>query len=153
MRRTALPRIHPAMPVTTPDGVFGTPVESALVYRQVFLGRADQVREVRVSLGQALAGCPMAEDVVLAGSELAANAAQHSRSRDHGGRFIVRAELYPADYLWLEVEDGGGPWGEQPEGDERGRGLEVVAALSSEWGVEGDELARVVWARFDWPGA
>jgi hypothetical protein len=26
-----------------------------------------------------------------------------------------------------------------------------VRALASEWGVEGDEGSRVVWARLDWP--
>jgi hypothetical protein len=77
---------------------------------------------------------------------------QHSRSREPGGRFTVRAELYAGDYLWLEIEDGGGPWIEPPRSDVRGRGLAIVAAVASEWGIEGDALARVVWARFDWPG-
>jgi serine/threonine-protein kinase RsbW len=126
-------------------------VASTVVYSRVFAGRTDQVHIVRASLGQALAGCPMADDAVLAASELAANAVLHSRSREHGGRFTVRAETYAGDYLWLEVEDGGGPWAEPLPSETRGRGLAIVAAVSSEWGVEGDALARVVWARFDWP--
>jgi anti-sigma regulatory factor (Ser/Thr protein kinase) len=125
---------------------------SALRYSRVFPGRADQVREVRATLGRALAGCPMADDAVLTGSELAANAVLHSHSKEPGGRFTVRAEVHPGDYLWLEVEDGGGRWAERTHDDLRGRGLLIVTRLSSEWGVEGDELARVVWVRFDWPG-
>jgi hypothetical protein len=133
---------------TTPTPVT---VESAVVYSRVFPGRTDRIREVRATLGRALADCPMADDAVLAASELGANAVMHSRSREPGGRFTVRAELYAGDYLWLEVEDGGGPWNEQPRSDVRGRGLTIVAAVSPDWGIEGDALARVVWDRFDWP--
>jgi serine/threonine-protein kinase RsbW len=97
-------------------------------------------------------GCPMAYDAVIVGSELATNAITHSDSRKPGGQFIVLAEAYEGDYLWIEVEDQGGPWIERDPTDEHGRGLLVVAALSSDWGIEGDSLARVVWARFDWPG-
>jgi serine/threonine-protein kinase RsbW len=126
-------------------------VNAAVIYSRVFSGQATQIREVRATLGRALADCPMADDAVLAASELSTNAVMHSRSREPGGRFTVRAELYAGDYLWLEVEDGGGPWTEQPRSDVRGRGLTIVAAVASDWGVEGDALARVVWARFDWP--
>jgi len=123
-----------------------------VAYNQVFPGSADQVQDVRATLEKVLAGCPMADDAVLIASEMATNALLHSRSREPGGSFTVRAEIHPDDYLWLEVEDGGGPWTEHPRVDGRGHGLKIVAALSSDWGVEGDELARVVWARFDWPG-
>jgi anti-sigma regulatory factor (Ser/Thr protein kinase) len=126
--------------------------ELATVYSRVFPGRTDRIREVRATLGLALAACPIAEDVVLAACELATNCVLHSRSREPWGRFTVRAELHAGDYLWLGVEDGGGLWTEQPRSDVRGRGLAIVAAVSSDWGVEGDALARVVWARFDWPG-
>lgn len=126
-------------------------VTAAVIYSRVFPGQATQIREVRATLGRALADCPMVDDAVLAASELGTNAVMHSRSREPSGRFTVRAELHDGDYLWLEVEDGGGLWTEQPPSDMRGRGLTIVAAVSSDWGVEGDALARVVWARFDWP--
>lgn len=155
MRRAELPGIQRGGAEGSASGQSRLALGQAVpgfVYSRVFPGRADQVREVRASLGRALAGCPMADDVVLAASELAANAVQHSRSREPGGRFTVRAGIHPADYLRLEVEDGGGPWSELPGTDERGRGLGIVDVLSSQWGIEDDELGRVVWARFDWPG-
>jgi anti-sigma regulatory factor (Ser/Thr protein kinase) len=118
-----------------------------------FLALADQVGEARSFLAQALEDCPLAEDAVLICSELASNAILHSASSQPGGRFTVRAEAHEGDYLWIEVEDEGGPWGEQVTTEECGRGLHIVSALATSWGVEGDMLARVVWARLDWPAA
>lgn len=149
MRPAELPAFRHLAAGTTPAP---TTADSAVIYSRVFPGRTDRIREVRATLGRALADCPMADDAVLAASELATNAVMHSHSREPGGRFTVRAELYAGDYLWLEVEDGGGPWTGQFRSDECGRGLTIVAAVSSDWGVEGDALARVVWTRFDWPG-
>jgi anti-sigma regulatory factor (Ser/Thr protein kinase) len=115
--------------------------------------QADQVGEARAFLVQVLEDCPLAEDAVLICSELASNAILHSGSSKPGGRFTVRAEAHEGDYLWIEVEDEGGPWGEQVVTEECGRGLQIVSALATSWGVEGDMLARVVWARLDWPAA
>jgi two-component sensor histidine kinase len=97
-----------------------------------------------------LAGCPAADDAVLTTSELAANSVVHSAS---GGEFFtVRCQAYP-DYVWVEVEDLGGPWrARQPDG--RPHGLDLVNALAGpdNWGTEttsdGD---RIVWARLDIP--
>jgi anti-sigma regulatory factor (Ser/Thr protein kinase) len=47
--------------------------------------------------------------VILCVSELAANAAQHSRSRLPGGTFTVRATVCPGLYARIEVQDNGGP--------------------------------------------
>lgn len=66
-----------------------------------------------------------------------------------GGQFTVRAELHPGDYAWIEVEDNGGPWLE-PAPD-RGRGLGIIRALVTDWGIDGDYTTRIVWARLDWP--
>jgi anti-sigma regulatory factor (Ser/Thr protein kinase) len=118
-----------------------------------YLALADQVGEARSFLAQALEGCPLEEDAVLICSELASNAILHSASSKPGGRFTVRAEAYEGDYLWIEVEDEGGAWGEQAVTEECGRGLHIVSALATSWGVEGDLFARVVWARLDWPAS
>jgi hypothetical protein len=73
-------------------------------------GAPEHVRAVRADLRGLLDGCPMADDVILCASELAANAALHSNSRLPDGQFTVRAEIHPGEYVWIEVEDGGGPW-------------------------------------------
>jgi serine/threonine-protein kinase RsbW len=131
-----------------------TPGSRALALRAsaaTYPGRAEQVRSVRADLRLLLVGCPIADDVIHCASELAANAVRHSKSRLAGGTFIVRTEIYPGDYIWIEVEDDGGTWLEAARDPERGHGLEILRALASEWGVEGDEASRVVWARLDWP--
>jgi serine/threonine-protein kinase RsbW len=132
--------------MTTPDSEALAVRASATTYP----GVAERVRAVRADLRLLLAGCPVADNVIQCASELAANAVRHSRSR-LGGTFTVRAEIYPNDYIWIEVEDGGGTWLEAAHDPGRGHGLEIVNALASEWGVEGDEDSRVVWARLDWP--
>jgi serine/threonine-protein kinase RsbW len=114
-------------------------------------GLVHQVGQARAFLSQALGDFPLAADAVLICSELAANAVMHSASGKHGGRFTVRVEAHEGDYLWIEVEDQGGLWVEHDSTEECGRGLRIVAALASEWGIEGDALAKVVWARLDWP--
>jgi hypothetical protein len=43
-------------------------------------GRVEQVSMVRADLRAMLNGCPVADDVILCASELAANAVRHSRS-------------------------------------------------------------------------
>jgi anti-sigma regulatory factor (Ser/Thr protein kinase) len=120
---------------------------------QSFPGVVDQVGQARAFLTQALGDFPLAADAVLIASELGANAVMHSASGKPGGRFTVRVEAYEGDYLWIEVEDQGGSWTEHDSTEECGRGLRIVAALASEWGIEGDALARVVWARLNWPTA
>jgi anti-sigma regulatory factor (Ser/Thr protein kinase) len=133
--------------MTTPDSEAPALRASATAYP----GSAERVRAVRSDLRLLLAGCPVADDVVQCAAELAANAVRHSQSRLAGGTFTVRAEIYPNDYIWIEVEDDGGTWLDAAHDPGRGHGLEIVNALASEWGVEGDENRRVVWARLDWP--
>jgi anti-sigma regulatory factor (Ser/Thr protein kinase) len=106
------------------------------------------VHFVRHAVARHLTGCPATDDAVLIVSEFAANAIVHSASRH--AFFTVRAELHP-DYVWVEVEDLGGPWHcRQPDG--RAHGLDVVKALAGPdgWGVEiTTDGGRVVWARLD----
>ena len=60
----------------------------------------------------------------------------------------VHGEKYPG-YVWLEVRDDGGSW-EPGSDDDGGRGLGIVAAVSADWGVDGDDRGRTVWARLEW---
>ncbi len=98
-----------------------------------------------------LGDCPLAADIILTLSELAANAALHSKSCDPGGQFTVRAEIHPGDYAWVEVEDEGGTWTQPPADPIGGHGLDVVRALASDWGIDDCLGSRVVWARIEWP--
>jgi anti-sigma regulatory factor (Ser/Thr protein kinase) len=119
---------------------------SSVTYR----GRPGQVGQVRANLRHILGGCPIADDVILCASELAANAAVHSDSRHPGGTFAVRVVISPGRCVQIEVEDDGGPWiGPSPD-PARGRGLDIVRALAADCGSRASAHSRIVWARLDW---
>lgn len=116
-----------------------------------FRATADQVRDARRFLAQALGDCPLAGDALSCLSELAANSVLHSNSRRPGGSFTVRARLHPAG-LRVAVEDEGGPWRRPgPDDDQCGRGLAIVGALASDWSMAGDGTSRTVWFEISAP--
>jgi anti-sigma regulatory factor (Ser/Thr protein kinase) len=121
---------------------------SALTYP----GSIEHVSTVRADLRALLPDCPVADDVILCASELAANAALHSRSRLPGGTFAVRAAVYSDRHVRIEVEDNGGSWITPPDEPNGHHGLDIIRALAKEWGVSGDHATRTTWARFDWSG-
>lgn len=135
------------MPMTAPRGL------ALRTTGVTYPGSTEHVCVVRADLRGLLDGCPMADDVILCASEMAANAALHSHSALPGGQFTVRATVNPGDCAWIEVEDNGGPWiAPAPDpGRGAGRGLDIIRALASGWGIDGDHRTRTVWARFDWP--
>jgi hypothetical protein len=79
-------------------------------------------------------GSPLADDVILCASELAANAAIHGHSRLPGGTFTVRAKINLGNYALIEVEDNGGPWTIAISDPARHHGLDIVRSLADEWG-------------------
>jgi anti-sigma regulatory factor (Ser/Thr protein kinase) len=113
-------------------------------------GAAEHIRAVRADLRPLLADCPMADEVILCASELAANAALYSNSRLPGGTFTVRTEINPSHYARIEIEDNGGPWTPTATTSTGHHGLDIVRALATDWGAEGDLMTRTTWARFDW---
>ena len=118
-----------------------SPAPRALALRTTgvtYPGSPEQISAVRADLRPLLRGCPMADDVILCASELAANAAIHSHSRLPGGTFTVRAKISPGDYAWIEVEDNGGPWTPAVRDPSQHHGLDIVRALASECGIDGD---------------
>jgi anti-sigma regulatory factor (Ser/Thr protein kinase) len=119
---------------------------------RLFPGRTKHIAAVRSYLAEILDGCPVAEDAILCGSELAANAAIHSRSSQPGGHFAVRAEIRPGEYVQIEVADQGGPWTGSGDAGDRAHGLDIVRALAGNgnWGIKGTASGRVAWARLDW---
>jgi serine/threonine-protein kinase RsbW len=122
-----------------------------VAFSRVYLGNPDQIRAVRAALRGLLDGCPVADDAILCASEMAANAALHSDSALPGGQFTVSAELSPGDYVWIEVEDQGGLW--TPAAAEPGgsHGLDIIHALATDWGIDGDYRTRTIWVRLDVP--
>ena len=114
-------------------------------------GGTEHIRAVRADLRTFLRDCPQVDDVVLCVSELAANAAQHSRSRLPDGTFTVRAAVSPNNFVRIEVQDDGGPWNQGMIDPARHHGLDLVRAVADEWGIDGDHTSRTIWARFHWP--
>ncbi len=120
-----------------------------------FPGRADQLAQVRAFIAELLDGCPVAGDVVLVADELAANAVQHSRSGAACGQFTVDVEVSEGRWVWVGVADEGGRTPPQlrdcrTDDGADGRGLRIVAALATAWGVAGDAGGRTVWFLIGW---
>lgn len=131
-----------------------TPAPRTLALRTTsvtYPGSAEHISAVRADLRPLLRDCPMADDVVLCASELATNAATHSRSRLPGGAFTVHTEIIPAHHVKIEVEDDGGLWNPVVTDRSVHHGLDIVRALAIDWGIDGDDITRTIWARFDWP--
>lgn len=132
-----------------------------------FDGIPECVPEVREHTRKLLGGCRGADVVELVASELAGNAIRHSDSGEPGGRFTVHLATF-ADRWQVRVDDEGGqrvphicqqlPIESVEDLDyfgtevEAGRGLALVAAVSSAWGVLGGHAARAVWAEIVMPG-
>jgi serine/threonine-protein kinase RsbW len=104
-----------------------------------------------------LPACDPLDSLVMIASELAANAVTHTRSGTAGGRFIVDVTWCPeaarvavGDQGSDEVPEIAASAEEEAAYAENGRGLLVVEALSSSWGMAGDAEARWLWADVDW---
>lgn len=120
---------------------------------QVFPARLDQVRLARALVTRVLGqDSRLLLEMALVCSELAANSVTHSASARPGGEFTVTVEVRDGDYAWVEVADQGGPWREVTTRDSRGRGLDIVDALTDYWDIRGSDKGRTVCARIDWPG-
>jgi serine/threonine-protein kinase RsbW len=113
-------------------------------------GTAEHVSTVRADLRPLLRDCPAADDVILCASEFAANAAKHSNSRLPGGTFTVRAVISRGDFVRVEVQDNGGPWTAVTADATGHHGLDIVRALATNWGIDGDNSTRTAWATFNW---
>ncbi|MFF4189091.1 ATP-binding protein [Streptomyces sp. NPDC001691] len=109
-----------------------------------------RVAEIRCITGAFTQLCgvqdSLAADVVLAVSELVTNAIQH------GGGSVALRVRHGHDELRVEVNDGSSVAAElrvPRPCDESGRGLFLVDAVASSWGVSDD--GRVTWCAFEAP--
>jgi serine/threonine-protein kinase RsbW len=119
---------------------------------RVFAAQPMQIAHARRFIAGVLSGFGAAEDIVLCVCELASNAVLHSCSREPGGQFTVRVSVSPGGRIRAEVVDRGGPWNPGPvQDEERGRGLLIVDALATRWGVTGSEAGRSAWLELDPP--
>jgi serine/threonine-protein kinase RsbW len=113
-------------------------------------GMAEHVSTVRADLRPLVRDCPVADDVILCASEFAANAAKHSNSRLPGGTFTVRTVISQVGFVRIEVQDNGGPWTPAIADATGHHGLDIVRALATNWGIDGDNSTRIAWATFSW---
>ncbi|WP_370347865.1 ATP-binding protein [Catenulispora sp. MAP5-51] len=132
-----------------------------LSWSRDFEGLPEHLTEVREFTRLVAGGRDGADLIEMVASELAGNAIQHSGSGGPGGKFTLQV-VDCQDRWQIRVVDEGGPivphvcelasidtieeldkLGNEAEA---GRGLAMVAAVSSAWGVLGDQTARIVWA-------
>ncbi|WP_187414260.1 ATP-binding protein [Nonomuraea sp. PA05] len=115
--------------------------------RREFPSLLEELGRVRRFVVGVVAGHPAEDDVVLAVSELAANAVEHSAAR-RDDSFEVRI-THLADAVRVEVHDHGGAGRPRPgvAGAEatRGRGLFLVDHLSRDWGITHKPDHTDVW--------
>jgi anti-sigma regulatory factor (Ser/Thr protein kinase) len=134
---------------------------------RIYPGHLSQMSTVRANLRADLAGFgeDLVETLTLCASELVANAIEHSRSGDSGGR-VLRAlfESEPGVLRLVVVDDGARESAPQVPTDrteqewltaERGRGLLMVDMLTYRWGAYPvvpfpfcADLGTAVWAEF-----
>lgn len=109
---------------------------------------------VREQLARVLADWGLAaeagEPTRLVVTELVTNAMEHARAP------IQLTVRFPGECVRVEVHDAASePPRRQPEDpwEERGRGLQLVEALSSRWGWNTDAAGKTVWAdvSIGWP--
>lgn len=124
-------------------------------WSETFDGKPTSVGEVRRFTMKVLGDRPGVDLVVLVASELAGNAVQHSNSGQPGGKFTVHLASC-AQWWQVRIDDAGGA--AEPhirtavaDRDEAGRGLALIEAVSTQWGVVGDHYARAVWAQIPAP--
>lgn len=115
-------------------------------------GQARQVPVTRAFIARTLADRGLDDETAcLLGSELVTNSVRHSNSRLPGGMITVTVTVTSAEVL-VEVTDSGGAGvpvirdGTDPCA-EAGRGLLLVAALSSRWGYRRGHEQLTTWFR------
>lgn len=107
-------------------------------------GDADSIRDARLAVATALESVPtpLRDAVVLIAHELVTNAVVHG-----GGCFFLQLSAN-CDRVRVEVSDVSGTVPKvfgASEVRDHGRGMAIVDAIASEWGVEEGETHKTVW--------
>lgn len=119
---------------------------------RIFAKSAESVRAARSYVADALMGVPadVVHTAALLVSELATNALLYS-----DGSFEVAVLCAPTTgIVRVGVSDAGNGWPTPRHPDhsaEHGRGLQLVAALSSRWGIQSvsSPMVKAVWFELD----
>ncbi|MFJ7209019.1 SpoIIE family protein phosphatase [Streptomyces sp. NPDC098789] len=125
------------------------------IHQYVHQADPEGLSEARYALRQALRdwGVPaLADDVELAAGELLVNALLHT---DGGAVLTMEVLPEPVRRIRLWVKDRSSVWPRRRtpgEAATTGRGLLLVDALATHWGVESRGDGKAVWCEFDAPG-
>lgn len=135
-----------------PDQAVAAPMK-----RERFLRHPDQVASARRFVTDALArGSEVRETARLLVSETVTSTLDQTSSGRGSGAFEV-AFTIAGRCLHVEVSDDGGPARLRRRvhhvATEQGRGLQLVRALASRWGVREDPWGRTIWFELDLPPA
>lgn len=107
------------------------------------------LKVIRAFIGGLADGLATADDAVLAGSELAANAIEHATP--DGGSITVTVTVTD-DMIRVDVTDADPdsmPCVADADADaEEGRGLLLVGALASRWGCDFAPESKTTWCEF-----
>ncbi|MBW3641455.1 MAG: ATP-binding protein [Actinobacteria bacterium] len=123
---------------------------AAIEAKRLFYGDASSVGEARSFVRDVLAETDvppgLVDAAVLLVSELATNVSLHARTDLQVSLRVSESEL------WAEVKD----WNSRlpqacrtPADATTGRGLQLIDAIASTWGVERDDDGKIVWFRLD----
>ena len=132
-------------------------VTPVLWWSREFPGIPAQVREARQWIQDLLPDCAPLDDLVFVANELITNAVEHTRSGEPGGWFGLDI-VWLAKEVWVVVTDQGSDSvptittkkDDANSTEEDGRGLWVVHAMSSDWGMAGSASGRWVYAAVAW---
>ena len=118
-------------------------------HRVVLGAEAQSAREARQFVASVLRdeGIQAPSEVALMTSELASNAILHAATS-----FTVTVEAEPG-HIVVDVEDGNQSEPtvrDQPVGATNGRGLFLVDALATSWGIAQRERGKSVWFELRW---
>ncbi|MFL1440731.1 ATP-binding protein [Nocardiopsis protaetiae] len=167
---TIVPR--PSAPFHTPTPGFAGRRWASRIYPGDLAELSGARQDLRADLHRLQGLCPdLADTIVLCASEMVANACDHSRSGQSGGRIIRTLSMPTARSLHVMVVDDGVREAaptfpaiphqrtvEEWEEAERGRGLLLIDALATCWGTRAvvdfpfcAGLGTAVWAEFTLP--
>ena len=121
---------------------------------RTYPGRLDQGQQVRAALRSFLDACPVADEVIAAVWELAANACLHSNSKLSGGQFAMTVHDFTGDYVYAEIQDQGSTWNaDLGKAAEWPHGLYLVQQIATTYGSAGGRRGWIIWFTVNYPVA